>query len=153
MADQRILLHATTSVSPERAFDAFLGEIGRWWPKGMNIGPGEQADIVIEPFPGGRWFERSEAGTETEWGRVLTWERPAGARLAWQIGADWTFDPDLETQLSVTFEPEGSGARVTLAHAGLERFGDATQAMIAQLGEGWPDLLQRYADYAERDGT
>lgn len=60
---------------PPRAFALFTQEMGKWWKAGIGKQP--FTDVVKEPHPGGRWFERSADGTETDWGGVLTWEPPA----------------------------------------------------------------------------
>ena len=72
-----------TNASPDRAFTLFTARIGEWWP-GRTIGRNPHVAIVIEPHPGGRWFERAADGEETHWGKVLVWgpARAAGAGLA-----------------------------------------------------------------------
>jgi hypothetical protein len=55
-------------VGSARAFEFFLDQ-QRWWPPGthhMAESPGET--VVLEPFIGGRWYERAADGSETEWG-------------------------------------------------------------------------------------
>jgi len=47
--------------------------------------------------------------------------------------------------------PDGTGTRVTLTHSRLERFGDSAERIAAQLGGGWPGLLQLFADLTEKD--
>src|SRR5689334_22534213 len=84
----------------DRAFAVFTEDMSSWWPtESYSIGAGPMAEAVIEPREGGRWFERSEDGTETEWGRVLAWEPPDRVVLAWQITAEWRYDPGLHTEI------------------------------------------------------
>jgi uncharacterized protein YndB with AHSA1/START domain len=146
-----IIRSVSVKAPPDRAFALFTSDIGRWWPRGMTIGAQPHADVVIEKRPGGRWFERAGDGTETRWGKVLAWEPPSRLLLAWQIGADWKYQANLETEVEVTFTPEGKGTMVTLEHRNLERFGDAAQSVVNQLGGGWPKLLQFFADYMEKE--
>jgi len=138
---------------PDRAFALFTGDIGRWWPRGMTIGEQPHADVVIEKQPGGRWFERADDGTETQWGKVLAWEPPRRLLLAWQVGTGWKYDPASETEVEVTFAPEGTGTLVTLEHRNLERLGVNAQAMATQLSGGWPKIIQFFADYVEKETT
>jgi uncharacterized protein YndB with AHSA1/START domain len=107
---------------------------------------------VIEPRPGGRWFERGEDGGEADWGRVTVWEPPGRLVLLWQVGADWRFDPELETDVAVTFTEEASGGtRVELRHGHLERFGEAAAQMrgVFESAGGWPGILRGFAAIAD----
>jgi uncharacterized protein YndB with AHSA1/START domain len=135
---------------PQRVFDLFTGRMGTWWPKGMTIGPSPAVEILIEPRVGGRWFERSEDKVETNWGRVMEWDPPRRVLLAWQIDATWTYDPDFETELELTFDPEGTGTRVTMEHRNLERFGDSAEKMAQSLGGGWPGIIEGFAAFVEK---
>jgi uncharacterized protein YndB with AHSA1/START domain len=136
-----------TKASPERAFDLFVSRVGDWWLARCSIGAEPFETVVIEPFEGGRWFERDAKGRETEWGKVLAYEAPHRLLLAWQISADWTFDPELLTEVEVTFAPaEGGGAHVTLEHRNLERYGAAAERH-AQTLNGWSGLMDAYADF------
>ena len=100
-----IVRSVSVAVPPERAFSLFAGDIGRWWSPNMHVAPEPFTEIVIEPRAGGRWFERDAAGAECQWGSVLAWEPPARLLLAWQLDASFTFDPDLITEVYVTFYP------------------------------------------------
>jgi uncharacterized protein YndB with AHSA1/START domain len=135
---------------PERAFEVFTTGIGRWWPQSHHIGKAEMQDAIMEPRAGGRWYERGADGSECEWGRVLAWEPPQRVVLAWQLAADWQYDPNLVTEVEVRFTPEGNGTRVDLEHRNLERFGDHADAVRAQIDSegGWGLILQLFADAA-----
>ncbi len=135
--------------SPQRAFDAFTAHMGQWWPKDHTIAAQPFEQVIMEPRAGGQWFERAADGTETHWGKVVVWEPPGRVMLAWQINADWTYDPALITEVEMTFVDQGDGSTlVTLEHGKLERIGARAQALADQLGNGWPGLLQKFADYA-----
>lgn len=146
-----IVRSVTVKAPPARAFAVFTGSIAKWWPTGQTIGARPHVDIIIEPHGGGRWFERSADGVETEWGRVLAWEPPNRLLLAWQIGADFKYDASLETEVELTFVAKADGTLVTLEHRNLERFGAAAESMATTLGGGWPKFLQLFADFAEKE--
>ena len=131
-----------------RAFEVFTTGMGRWWPASHSIGKSPQKDAVMEPRTGGRWFERGEDGTECDWGRVLVWEPPSRVVLAWQISAEWKFDPGLQTEVEVRFIAEGPKlTRVEFEHRNLERYGDKAEAVRKSISSdgGWPGLLAAYA--------
>ena len=107
--------------------------------------------MVVEPHTGGRWFERGVDGSECPWGRVAAWDPPRKVVLLWQIGANWQFDPDFETEVEVTFTEEADGrTHVELAHRNLQRYGDATEQMRAIFDhpDGWTGTLTRFAELA-----
>jgi uncharacterized protein YndB with AHSA1/START domain len=144
-----IVRTVTVKASPQRAFDAFTAHMGQWWPADHSIAAQPRETLVMEPQAGGRWFERSADGTETEWGKVLAWDPPGRVLLAWQINSSWAYDPGLVTEVEMSFADQGDGATlVTLEHRNLERLGENAETMAGQLGNGWPGLLQKFADYA-----
>ncbi len=135
--------------APERAFAVFTAGMGRWWNPSHSIGASPLKDVVIEPRVGGRWFERGADGAECDWGRLLVWEPPARLVLAWQVDAEWRFDPALVTELELRFLPEGVEAtRVELEHRNLERHGAGWEGVRDGIaaGDGWPLYLRRYAE-------
>lgn len=137
--------------SPEKSFTAFTSGIGRWWPRSKSIGSAPQADVILEPRIGGRWYERGADGSECEWGKVLEWQPPSRVVLAWQIGADWKFDPTLVTEVEITFTGIGAGeTRVEIEHRHLERLGaGAERAREAFDSEnGWMGVLREFGRFA-----
>ena len=143
--------HTLAVAAPiERAFKVFTESFGRWWPASHHIGDADLADAIIEPRPGGRWYERSTDGSECQWGHVIAWEPPHRVVMAWQLDADWRFDPDLVTEVEVTFEADGEQTRVTLEHRHLERMGERAEAVRRSIDspEGWRGILARYVEYA-----
>ncbi len=97
---------------------------------------------------GGRWYETGQDGVDTEWGRVLVWDPYGRLVLAWQVSAAFKYDPDLETEVELTFTPVGEReTRVDLEHRNLERFGDKAEQVREQVGSprGWTKVLEDYA--------
>jgi uncharacterized protein YndB with AHSA1/START domain len=142
----------TVKADAARAFEVFTGRIGSWWPRTHCIGSSPQKDVVLEPKAGGRWFEIGEDGSQCSWGKVLAWEPPARVLLAWQIGADWKYDPDFITEVEVTFTPlDGGTTRVDLEHRNLERFGDKVEDVRSKIDSpnGWSTILKIYAEVAD----
>jgi uncharacterized protein YndB with AHSA1/START domain len=105
--------------------------------------------MVVEPWIGGRWYDRSKSGTQRQLGRVLAWELDHRLLLTWQLRMNQTFDPDLETEIEVKFTSTGTAKTlVTVEHRKLERFGlEAEQAYAAFNGPGaWFGILDAFRD-------
>jgi len=134
------------------AFDVFTSGIGRWWPKSHTIGNAELDRPVIEPKAGGRWYQLGLDGSECEVGKVDVWDPPARLVLIWQLTAQFTFDPDLVTEVEVRFTPEASGTRVDLEHRHLERLGETAEQLRVAIDSpgGWGGLLALYAEEAAK---
>jgi uncharacterized protein YndB with AHSA1/START domain len=144
-----IIRRVTVKASPAHAFELFSSRMHAWWPEGMTIGEKPRAEIVIEPRVGGAWFERGQAGRQTQWGDVLAWEPPSRLLLAWRINSQWTYDPGLTTEVELTFVAAPGGTEVTLEHRNLERFGASAAQHAESLGSGWPGILAAYAQFTD----
>lgn len=132
-------------VAPECAFTVFTERIGAWWQLGdKHIGATPPVTAEIEPWIGGRWFERAADGTECPWGHVRVWEPPHRLVLSWEISADWQPDPTAASEVEVRFVAEAGATRVVLDHRGLE-----TLQVRDTLNGGWPGLLLAYATLLE----
>lgn len=142
------------SVPVERAFVVFTEELGRWWPPVYTFAGEEGLDTaVIEPKIGGRWFERNEAGEETAWGTVLTWDPPHRLALTWRVSAERTQEPpERASRIEVRFTTAGpNSSRVELIHDAFEQHGAGAQTLRQGMDspEGWTKILTAYATAAE----
>lgn len=140
------------AATPDHVFKAFTDDFNRWWPKSHHIGPEDDFTGILEPRAGGRWYERGASGAECDWGQVLAYEPPSRLLLRWGLGPDWKYDPNLDTQVEVTFQPENDGTRVTLRHFKLENLGTMAETVRDSVGsdQGWPTLLDTLKRFAER---
>ena len=136
----------------DRAFRLFLAGMGGWWPRSHSLLGSPQKDVVIEPRVGGRWYEVGEDGSEYEWGRVLAWDEPDRALLAWQLNGEWRFDPDFETEVEIRFRPDGDGTIVEFEHRKLEAFErTARDGHVTGMDEGWGAILEGYRGLVETE--
>lgn len=134
--------------TPDRAFELFTSQMGKWWPGAQTPAANPAADVVVESREGGRWYEVDADGNETQWGSVVTWAPPHRLVLGWQLGQDWRFEPDLLTEVEIGFADAGNGCTfVSLEHRNLERFGEYAQERRTQVDGGWPSRLADFRDY------
>lgn len=135
----------------DRAFAVFATRMGDWWHKEHSIARGTtQADVVIEPREGGRWYEVGADGSEHPWGRVLAWDPPRRLVLAWQLTREFAYDPEFETTVEVNFEERDGITIVDFEHRDLERMGAGAAAALEGMDGGWGMLLELFRTEAER---
>jgi len=134
---------------PSVAWRVFTQEMATWWPLAhYKIGKANAVGAVIEPYVGGRWYERGDDGSTCDWGRVVVWEPPSRLVLSWDISADWQPDPTLNTEIEVRFIADGqNGTRVELEHRHLDRYGARRDEMrrIFETEGDWGRLLALFA--------
>jgi uncharacterized protein YndB with AHSA1/START domain len=141
----------TVRASVPQAFEIFTADFDSWWPRSHHIGSSPMQKAIIENHLGGRCYSEQIDGTECDWGQVLAWEPPHRLVIAWQIGGDWKYEPDLakssEVEIRFTAEPDGR-TLVSLEHRHLDRAGASAGAMRASLESpnGWGGMLQLFAE-------
>lgn len=139
----------TVNVPVEQAFRVFTESFDAWWPHQYHIGQAEVAEVILQPYEGGRWYERGVDGSECDWGRVLVWDPPQRLVLTWQISGAWQFDPDPDhaSEIEVRFHPDGpEQTTVEVEHRHFERLvagHDVREAING--GGGWALLLDGFA--------
>jgi uncharacterized protein YndB with AHSA1/START domain len=141
------------AASQQRAFEVFTAQFGAWWPKDYHIGEAAMADFILEPKVGGRWYELGVDGKECDTGRVTAFDPPHRLMLAWQLDAQWQYDPDPAhaSEVEVRFIAEGpSQTRVELQHRGFDRHGAAADGVRGGVDapSGWTHVLELFAKHA-----
>jgi uncharacterized protein YndB with AHSA1/START domain len=104
----------------EDAFRLFTEGFSEWWPLASYSIAGDAAEhCAIEPWVGGRVFERTRSGEEREWGSVIAWDPPEHLEFTWHPGGSG----DRSQTVDVEFLVEADGTRVTLIHTGWDAAG------------------------------
>lgn len=112
----------------DEAFRLFTEGFAEWWPLEEHSIHGEDADgCEMEPWPGGRIFERTRGGEEQDWGTIVTWDPPGRLEFTWCPGRT----EDRRERVEVTFDTEADGTRVTLIHRGWSQAGGMVCAVRA----------------------
>jgi uncharacterized protein YndB with AHSA1/START domain len=141
------------NVPIEKAFQVFTQRMAAWWPATHHIAKEPFTEIIVEPRPGGRWYERDAKGNDCEWGQVIVWEPPRKLVTTWQLQPDFKFSPDLSlaSEVALEFIAEGPEAtRVEFEHRRLERHGAAWQELRRAVDApgGWTLVLAQYVEAA-----
>ncbi len=123
----------------EIAFEAMLEEIG---PGGEMPG-GKPFPMVIEPWPGGRWYRDLGDNAGHLWGHVQVIKPPTLLELC---GPMFMSYPGLN-HVQYRLTAEGDGTRLKITHRAL---GQIPQEVREGAGEGWEHGLKRIREIAER---
>ena len=144
----KVYIALRVKASPERAFTAFVENIGQWWkPNGLfQTTPRAPGVLTFEPGQGGRLIETLANGKVFGIGAILTWDPPRGLTFTWRQA---NFPPDLKTEVEVRFEPVGDETRISVEHRGFDqvpadsvaRHGFPDQVLQMRLAEWWQMLL------------
>jgi uncharacterized protein YndB with AHSA1/START domain len=105
----------------EDAFRLFTEGFGEWWP--LAHGGNDSQFCAIEPWVGGKVFERRPSGEEHDLGTVTVWEPPDRIEFTWHPG-----EREDNQTVTVDFQIEADGTRVTLTHRNWHQSGVAVCA-------------------------
>jgi len=141
----------TLSCTPEEAFRYFTADFGVWWPAATHSVVAyasrfndKPTAVILEPFVGGRIFERTHGGEEHPWGSVLAWQPPTRVAFSFHPGRDEKAAQTVE----VTFSVAPDGTRVVLVHSGWEKLAANSQEARDSYDQGWEGVfVTRYAEY------
>jgi len=132
-------------VTPEQAFDLFVGGMGRWWPLSTHsVATDEAQDVRIDERVGGTISELTRDGVEHEWGVITAYEAGSRFQFTWYPG----LPADAGTNVDVRFDATESGTRVTLVHTGWEVRGDDAKTIRDNYDSGWDLVLAPYTAIA-----
>jgi uncharacterized protein YndB with AHSA1/START domain len=141
----KVYVALRVKATPERAFAAFVGEIGAWWRPSPLFETTPRPGVLSFERPngvgeGGRLIETRAGGKVFEIGRITVWEPPRRLVFTWRQA---NFPPDLTTEVEVAFEAVGEETRVSIEHRGFD------QVPAGAARHGFPDqvLLMRLADF------
>ena len=145
MSIEPIRKKITVPVPMDEAFGVFTQKIGSWWPhETHSIGGAQTQTVIIEGELGGRLYEVIDDGTEHDWGAVLVWDPPRQVTLSWHVGRD----PDVYTEVEVTFAASEDGTVVSLEHRDWDRLGEKGHPLRDQYNDGWDPVLECYVQSA-----
>ena len=132
------------------AFAVWTGDIDRWWPADHTASGDADLVVVLEPRVGGRIYERTSDGRETDWGEILVWEPHARFVYTWHLKRDRAD----ATEVEVRFVPTSAETtRVEIEHRGWDRLGSDGPAWRERNGGGWASLLPHYIAAASAADT
>ena len=148
----KVYVALRVKATPERAFQAFVEEIGAWWRPNMLFQTTPRPGVLsFEPGEGGRLIETRDGGKAFEIGVIRVWEPPSRLVFSWRQA---NFPLNLHTEVEVGFEAVGEETRVSVEHRGFDqvpaesaarhRFPD--QVLLMRLAEFWRAQIAAVGD-------
>lgn len=134
---ETVLVRATI----EKTFASLLVQMGRQNARH----DGTPMPMVIEPFPGGRWYRELGGDNGHLWGFVQSIKRPALLEIWGPLMISTGATSNLMYRLS---EVDG-GTQIAFTHT---MFGPVPDGYRANLHLGWSELHTRVREAAEADG-
>jgi uncharacterized protein YndB with AHSA1/START domain len=116
----------TLAVGRRRVFDALL-HVSAWWPLRNQLG----AEIVLEPYVGGRFFENCDDGNGVLLGQVSKLITPEYFEITGSLGLEGPVQGVWAVQLST------AGHNRTLLQGRHRAFGAVDAQVRAATIEGW----------------
>jgi len=138
----KVYVALRVKATPDRAFRAFVEEIGEWWRPNVLFQTTPRPGVLsFEPGEGGRLIETREGGKVFEIGTIRVWEPPDRLVFSWRQA---NFPLDLHTEVEVGFEAVGEETRVSVEHRGFDQVPAGSAAR-----HRFPDevLLMRLAEF------
>lgn len=145
MKDANFSVQVTVPVNSAHAWEFLFNQIDAWFDKEYHTSP-QTKRFVFETYLGGRVYEDFGEGDGLIWANV--------------IGCDYLHTIDMRGYLArrfggpattlerFVFENVDAGCQVTYE---MDLLGDVNDKTVAQLKEGWEDILQKkYKTYCEQ---
>jgi uncharacterized protein YndB with AHSA1/START domain len=140
-----VVKNVQVGLPPEEAFRLFTAGIASWWPLASHsVGEEQARSCTLEGQVGGRIYETLTDGRQEDWGRVTIWEPPQRVAFTWHPGGD----PQIATQVEVTFREVEEGTQVELTHRGWEVLGERSARVRENYVSGWDVVLGNYTTKA-----
>ena len=124
----------------EIAFEAVLEELG----PASEMPDGKPFPMVIEPWPGGRWYRDLGNNAGHFWGHVQVIKPPTLLELCGPMFMSYPAVNHVQYRLTA----EGDGTRLKFTHRGVRA--RSRRSVWEGVGQGWDYGLKRIREIAER---
>jgi hypothetical protein len=134
VVEQEIVIAAPIAIT----FEALLEELG----SANETHDGTPMPMVLEAFPGGRWFRDLGNNAGHLWGFVQVIKPPTLLEICGPLFMSYPFLNHVQYRLVA----EGIGTRLKLIHRGI---GDILPVHREGVGPGWRHYLERVKKHSE----
>ena len=142
-------------ISSDIAFQKFVNELNKWWPKEYTWSQDKLREIKINGRKDGLCTEIGPNGFRCDWGTVQECIKNEKIRLKWQISPkrEPVPNPDQASDLNVDFISEGSSTTIKLEHFNFDNHGEGSEDYKSMMDseQGWDYILNNYKKYCEQE--
>jgi hypothetical protein len=129
----------TIAATPDVVWEALLYQMG----PGTEFDPGKPMKMVLEAFPGGRWWRDLGNSTGHLWAHVQVIKPNKLLELCGPMFMSYAAASHIQYKLV----PDGATTRLELVHTAI---GLIPAEHSANVGSGWGQQLKRIREHAER---
>jgi uncharacterized protein YndB with AHSA1/START domain len=133
-----ILKEVAIAAPIEIAFEAMLEEIG----PGGEMPDGRPFPMVVEPWPGGRWYRDLGNNAGHLWGHVQVIKPPKLLELVGPMFMSYAAASHVQYRVA----EEGNGSRLTVIH---QAIGLIPDEHMTGVNKGWEEILSTIQAAAE----
>lgn len=126
----------------EIAFEAVLEQLG----PGSEMMDGTPMPMVVEPWPGGRWFRDLGNKSGHLWGHVQVIKPPTLLEFCGPMFMSFPAVNHVQYRLTA----EGNGTLLKLIHQGM---GPIPQDLRERMHDGWNYIIKQIAERAAKQGS
>lgn len=123
------------------AFEVFSARTANWWPRRLSRSGAREFTVALEPWVGGRVYERTSEGDELEWAEVTEWASPRRIGFRWHLHGPREEGTDVE----VRFTYEDGSTTVGLTERGFARAGPGREELRERSLAEWELALDHFA--------
>lgn len=126
----RVELEVTINAARDRVWEVMVTEIDRWWRKDFHAIP--DSKIILEPYAGGRMYEKTDKGTEGLWYQVTGIDPPNTIDFAGHLRPE--YGGPATTLLRLSLKQGGKSTILQISDAIFGKLGDKMETNVSQ---GW----------------
>jgi hypothetical protein len=122
----------------EMAFRTWVELVDMWWPKQHSRSGQLATTVFIEPYAGGRFYERTSAGVEHIWGEVTAWNPPYSFAFDWYLGSSQAQPTRVDVQFTAI---TSASTQIEIRHYGAEQIGERWLETSSIFDRAWNTVL------------
>jgi len=132
------LVECIVNQNISKAWDAYIADNAKWWPKDMYTSP-KTKRFVVEKKLGGLVYEDFGEGEGLVWGSIIGLDKPNTILIKGTLAKE--FGGPATTIEKISFQQDGENTKVSYH---IDFVGVVDEKTKKSLAEGWQMILDKY---------